>query len=116
MKSLPWRDGAIRAWSSQDAADAWMVLQVHAKNRNEFFDKAASAVTRGHGNTPYLIAGAAEVFPDFAELCKAPVEALEAMREMAERESFIWCILTAAVLWHESPLERLPINAPTKLP
>lgn len=116
MRSKPWAGQTRTSWSCLDAADAWSaLLNVHFKRR-ELFQEAAAFARKSSGNDQFLISAAAVVNPEFADLCKAPAEGLEAMRSMVERESLVWCYLTAALAWHETPLERLPTNAPTKLP
>lgn len=116
MNSKPWAREARTSWSCLDVADAWSALiNVHFRGRN-LFEEAAAHTQKLAGNDQFLISAAMVVNPEFAALCKVPADGLEAMRAMLDRESLVWCYLTAALAWHETTLEGMPRNAPTKLP
>lgn len=114
MKSLEWGSGNPYGWPCRDVRDAWgMLLNTHCK-RDKFFNSVCAHECGK--NVSFLIAAAAQEFEAFGDLCAAPPDALEAMRAMTDRLSFMWCILTAALAWHETPRLSLPSNAPSKLP
>lgn len=116
MNSIPWAGQTRTGWSCLDVADAWAaLLNIHFRGR-DLYKEAAALTRKNSGNDQFLISAAIVVNPEFAALCKVPADGLEAMRAMLDRESLVWCYLTAALAWHEMPLEKLPRNAPTKLP
>lgn len=116
MKSRPWELGEHRLWVCADARDAWSALLNGAASKKKTWEDAQAFTRRGSANNDQWLIAAGALDPAFAELCRTSVEELEAARSIAPRLSYIWCLLTAAVLWHETPLERQPRNAPTKLP
>lgn len=114
MKSRPWESGESGGWVCADAQDAWSAM---SNNRfpGVLFDACIKVVGGRRGNDKWLIA-AGTLDPSFETLCRIPVEELEAVRLMAERLSPLWCLLTAAVLWHELPRDLHPDNSPPPNP
>lgn len=78
-------------WLGPDTQRAW----------GRLMDKSDARPRNGVKSEHYLIAVARDIEPQFAKLCALTTEELEALRRIAEFESRMWCVLTAALAWQE---------------